>query len=173
MDHSIPLLPIPSPLSVSSLFVSAVAIIYCKSPGVTLTINKDAEGHRIPAMPKTLFEEWAVQECMDSVVQAALNCTMHLDSFVRVHKIFNAPLKPCAVAQDLEVSFANFRPYVVDPDYIGDNVGFNKILQRLVVMAKSDAMKERYLVVNVDQNIYARAVKVSFQGGFTLSTSSS
>lgn len=153
-------------MSLSTSDCSAIAVALAIKAEITLRINFDEEGHRIRAMPKTLFEDWAIECLVDSVIHACANPTMHLTSFVKTNSVFNAPLKPGAGVQDLDVNFASFRPYVVDPDYIGDNVGFNKILQRLVRMAKSEAMADRYLVVNVDQNIYARAIKVCLVSGY-------
>lgn len=138
-----------------------MAIALSKKGQVTLRICKDADGNRIRAMPVTLFEDWAVKACVDSVLAAAAEAEGHMHSFVRNNKVFNAPLKPEAGLEDLDINYSTFRPYVVAKEYIGTTEGFNKILMRLVNLANSEAMKDRYLVINVDQNIYARAVKVS------------
>lgn len=138
--------------------------------GVTLFINLDDEGRALAAMPDTLFDEQVVEECLSQLQHAYSHMTTHVKSFVKANKVYNAPLKPNATVDDLEVNYSTFRPYKMLPTshFVGTRIGFCRVVKCLLTMANSDQLDGRYMVVNVDENLYKRGVKVSIELGVKL-----
>lgn len=139
-----------------------MAIAISKDEGVTLKINSDSQGRPLKAMPDTLFDQSMMKQCLEELKYAATHMTSHLRSFVKMNKVYNAPLKPHARVEDLEVNYSTFKPFKMLPrsHFVGDNAGFCRLLKVVGDMATSRQLQGRYFVVNVDEAIYKKGVKV-------------
>ena len=133
---------------------------------------KQTEGlQRIPAMPEELFSSWNAFVGTYSRLEAVLEVNRLDDSLVRTWNVNNVPLKPSpqsteryrdALVKQTD-SLANLFPEKLIDINIGENEGLVKICRELLKEHKEKCQinqQERYLVLNVDCNIFDRILKV-------------
>ena len=143
------------------------------SDEIDMTVRQSPSLQRVPAMPEKLFDAWPRFVESYKQMESCSDVYRLQNSFVQNWQVNNVPLKPTpetcneryrtALAQSTDSMDSLFPEKLIDIN-VGENEGLVKICRNLLKEHQEQCqrnMSERYLVLNVDCNIFDRMLKVS------------